>query len=140
MPDIQADWDTIWSILTLIFIFSVVFETALTPIFNWRIFAKYCEGKGVKTPITIFAAVTLLWNYDVDIFKQIVGAFDTTNENNQNESSSSVVGRVMTGLIIAGGSGAVFNIFTKFGFRNPEKLLEKARQAREQAEEAKQEG
>ena len=126
MNELSVNGEHIGNILVLLFVISVVFETALTPIFNWRFFAKHCEGKGVKTPVTIIAAVALLWNYDIDIFKHIVDAFAGENSD---KSSSSFIGRIMTGLIVAGGSGAVFTIFTNLGLRDPKKLAEKAAKA-----------
>ena len=53
MTGLNVNWEAIGEILALLFVISIVFETALTPIFNWRLFAKYFEGKGVKTPVTI---------------------------------------------------------------------------------------
>ena len=129
MTGLNVNWEQIGSILALLFVISVVFETALTPIFNWRFFAKHCEGKGVKTPITIAAAVALLWGYDIDIFKHVVDAFAGGGTA---ESSSNFVGRIMTGLLVAGGSGAIFNIFTRLGLRSPDKLARKAAEARGQ--------
>ena len=127
MSGLNVNWEAIGNILALLFVISIVFETALTPIFNWRLFAKYCEGKGVKTPITIIAAVVLLWGYDIDIFKHVIDAFAGAGAT---ESSSNFVGRIMTGLLVAGGSGAIFNIFAKIGLRSPDKLAAKAAQAR----------
>ena len=46
MTGLNANWEQIGEILVLLFVISIVFETALTPIFNWRVFAKHCEGKG----------------------------------------------------------------------------------------------
>lgn len=143
MTGLNVNWEQIGEILVLLFVISVVFETALTPIFNWRFFAKHWEGKGVKTPVTIVAAVALLWNYDIDIFKHIIDAFAAAEETPATaqvatETSSTFIGRIMTGLLVAGGSGAVFNIFTKLGLRSPDKLVEKAQQAREQAKEARE--
>ena len=135
MTGLNVNWEQIGNILVLLFVISLVFETALTPIFNWRFFAKYCEGKGVKTPITIAAAVALLWGYDIDIFKHVIDAFAGTGAT---ESSSNFIGRVMTGLLVAGGSGAIFNIFTKLGLRSPDKLAAKAAQARRQLAPAAQ--
>ena len=129
MSGLNVDWEQIGNILALLFVISIVFETALTPIFNWRVFAKFCEGKGVKTPITVAAAVALLWGYDIDIFKHVVDAFANTGST---ESSSNFIGRIMTGLLVAGGSGAIFNIFTKLGLRDPAKLAAKAAEARNQ--------
>ena len=128
MTGLTVHWEQIGEILALLFVISLVFETALTPIFNWRFFAKHFEGKGVKTPLTIAAAVALLWSYDIDIFKHIIDAF----AHDDAKTSSNFVGRVMTGLLVAGGSGAIFNIFTKMKLRDPDKLAEKAAQARGQ--------
>ena len=133
MPGLTVNWEQIGEILVLLFIISLVFETALTPIFNWRLFAKYFEGKGVKTPITIVAAVALLWNYDIDIFKHIIDAFAGKDA----KTTSTFLGRAMTGLLVAGGSGAIFNLFAKMGLRNPTQLAEKAAAERERAEKAR---
>ena len=157
MTGLNVNWEQIGEILVLLFVISVVFETALTPIFNWRVFARFCEGRGVKTPITVLAAVGLLWNYDIDIFKHVIDAFtaaEGTTGNAQGApaaaqeaaattreaagSTSTFLGRIMTGLLVAGGSGAVFNIFAKLGLRNPTQLADKAKKAREEATEAKQ--
>ncbi len=153
MTGLNVNWEQIGEILVLLFVISVVFETALTPIFNWRVFARFCEGKGVKTPITVLAAVGLLWNYDIDIFKHVIDAFTTaegTADNAQRAavasreaavtqgaagSTSTFLGRIMTGLLVAGGSGAVFNIFAKLGLRNPAQLANKAKKAREEAKQ-----
>ena len=130
MSSLNVNWEHIGNILALLFVISIVFETALTPIFNWRFFAKHCEGKGVKTPITVVAAVALLWSYDIDIFKHVIDAF--ADGDGGTESSSNFIGRIMTGFLVAGGSGAIFNIFTKIGLRSPDKLAKKAQDAQKQ--------
>ena len=135
MTGLNLNWEQIGEVLVLLFVISVVFETALTPIFNWRVFARFCEGKGWKTPITVIAAVALLWNYDIDIFKHVIDAFA---EQGDAAAPSTFLGRVITGLLVAGGSGAVFNVFTKLKLRDPEKLTAKADQARKEAAEKAQ--
>ena len=138
MTGLNVNWEQIGEILVLLFVISVVFETALTPIFNWRVFARFCEGKGFKTPLTVIAAVALLWNYDIDIFRHIIDAFaDAGGGEGTAESKSTFLGRIITGLLVAGGSGAVFNIFTKLKLRDPGKLAEKAQTARKEAEAKK---
>ena len=134
MTGLAVNWEAIGEILVLLFVISVVFETALTPIFNWRLFARFCEGKGVKTPLTVIAAVALLWNYDIDIFRHIIDAFASGGEGAR---ESTFLGRIITGLLVAGGSGAIFNIFAKIGLRNPKELARKAKNTREAAEEAR---
>ena len=136
MTGLELNWAQIGSILAVFLVISLVFETALSPLFNWRVFAQHFEGKGAKTPITIVAAVALLWSYDIDIFQQLVSSFRPTGNNTNGGTSaveSSVFGRIMTGFLVAGGSGAIFNIFAKLGLRNPKELREKAEAARQAA-------
>ena len=133
MTGLNVNWEQIGEILVLLFVISLVFETALTPIFNWRFFAKHFEGKGVKTPLTIAAAVALLWSYDIDIFKHIIDAFADEGA----KTSSNPVGRIMTGLLVAGGSGAIFNLFAKMNLRDPKQLAEKAAATRAEAEKVR---
>ena len=137
MTGLNVNWEQIGEVLTLLFVISLVFETALTPVFNWRLFARFCEGKGYKTPITITAAVALLWGYDIDIFKHVIDAF--AEGGAKTGSSSTFIGRIMTGLLVAGGSGAIFNLFTKMNLRNPKQLADKAEKTRAAAEKAKKE-
>ena len=135
MTGLNVNWEQIGEILVLLFVISVVFETALTPIFNWRVFARLFEGKGVKTPLTVIAAVALLWNYDIDIFKHIIDAF--APDKGSAAAPSTFLGRIITGLLVAGGSGAIFNIFTKLKLRNPKELARKADKTRAAAAEAR---
>ena len=99
---------------------------------DWRVFARFFEGKGVKTPVTVIAAVTLLWSYDIDIFQHLIAAFG-------NAADSSIFGRIITGLLVAGGSGAIFNLFSKLGLRDPTQLRAKAQEARDEAEKRSKE-
>ena len=136
MTGLDLNWEQIGSILAVFLVISLVFETALSPLFNWRVFAQHFEGRGVKTPITIVAAVALLWSYDIDIFQQLVTSFRSPVNDASGATSaveSSVFGRIMTGFLVAGGSGAIFNIFAKLGLRNPTELQAKAAAARKAA-------
>ena len=134
MTGLNVNWEAISEILVLLFVISLVFETALTPIFNWRVFARFCEGKGWKTPITVIAAIALLWNYDIDIFKHIIDAFA---KEGSAAAPSTFLGRMITGLLVAGGSGAIFNLFAKMNLRNPKQLAEKAAATRAEAEKGR---
>ncbi len=118
------------SIGTVLFVFltlSVVFEVAMTPIFNWRVFAERFEGKGVKTPLTVVAALLVFWKYDLDIVADLLAALGKSGS----AIETSFAGQVLTALLIAGGSDGVFRIFTVLKIRNPAEREEKAQQARE---------
>jgi hypothetical protein len=113
-------------ILVMFLVLSVVFETALTPIFNWTVFCKNFEGKGVKTPITVIAALVIFWGYDLDILNDILWAFGRS----ESQTATSFSGEFISALLIAGGSDGIFRIFTRLGIRNPMEREKKAEAAR----------
>lgn len=123
-PDLNA----VTGVLIVILVLSVVFEVAMTPIFNWRIFLKYGEGKGWKTPIVIGTGLIVFWSYDIDIIRDLMNSLGQTKDISRG-------GQLLTALLIAGGSDGVFRIFTKFNIRNPVERKEKAALVR--AEEKK---
>ena len=110
-------------VLFVFLVLSVVFEVALTPIFNWRIFLARFEGKGIKTPLTVIVALIIFWTYDLDILSDLLQALGKVAEN-------SAGGQFITALLIAGGSDGIFRIFTRLGLRDPEERQQKARAAR----------
>jgi hypothetical protein len=113
-PSVSAiDLNKVGEILIKFLVLSVIFEVALTPIFNWRIFIIRFDKKGYKTPITIMLALLTFWIYDLDIFAEILAFFGLPGEKG-------IMGKVITALLIAGGSSGVLTIFTKLGIRNPE--------------------
>jgi hypothetical protein len=101
----------IGEVLMVILVLSVVFEVALTPLFNWRFFLARFEGKGLKTPITVAFALFVLWGYDVDIIKDLLIAMDYPAE-------LTFWGQLLTALLVAGGSDGVLRIFTKLQIRD----------------------
>lgn len=125
---LQVNWDDVGSVLVVFLVLSVVFESALTPIFNWRIFLLHFEGKGVKVPLTVAAAFIVFWAYDLDIVARLMTALGHDQEANFG-------GRVLTAFLIAGGSDGIFRIFSKLGIRNPTERKEKAEEARKQAQQ-----
>ena len=113
--------EKIGEVLVKFIVLSVIFEVALTPVFNWRIFLRYFDGKGLKTPITITLAFLMFWGYRLDIIRDVLVAL------NYADPGITFWGQVITAMLIAGGSDGVFRIFTKLGIRNPAEAEEKAR-------------
>ncbi len=68
----KIDMDKISNILVVFLVLSVVFEVALTPIFNWRIFLSYGHKRGYKTPITVVLAFFVFWSYDLNIVTDLL--------------------------------------------------------------------
>jgi hypothetical protein len=113
--------ENIGEVLVKFLVLSVVFEVALTPVFNWRIFLRYFDGKGLKTPLTIILAFLMFWGYRLDIIRDILVALNYT------DPGITFWGQVITAMLIAGGSDGVFRVFTKLGIRNPAEAEEKAK-------------
>ncbi len=110
-------------VLVVFLVLAVIFEVALTPVFNWRWFLIWCEGRGYKVPITFGLALYIFWSYDLDIVRDVLVALG-------HPANFSFTGQVLTALLIAGGSDGVFRIFTKLGIRNPLERAKKAKEAR----------
>jgi len=100
-------------VLLTFLVLSAVFEVALTPLFNWRIFLRHFEGKGWKTPITVFMAYVVFWGYGMDIVYDLLTALGY-------EVSRGFGGQLLTALLIAGGSSGIFQIFRTLKIREDE--------------------
>lgn len=112
-------------VLLVFLVLSAVFEVALTPIFNWRVFMARLEGKGYKTPITVALAFIVFWSYGLDIISDLLLALGKPAE-------VSIGGQVLTALLIAGGSSGIFQIFTRLHIRmDPKERKAKAEEARQ---------
>jgi len=96
----QAELDGIWRVLVVFFLLSAVIESALTPLFNWRLFLAWSLNKGVRTPITVLFAVIIVRGYGLDIFRDILQAVGES-------VGPCIGGQVLTALLLAGGSSGV---------------------------------
>ena len=122
----DGSMDKVGRVLFVFLVLSVVFEVALTPIFNWRIFMAHFEEKGLKMPITVALAFIVFWGYGLDIIGDLLTALG-------NPTGRSLGGQILTALLIAGGSSGVFQIFAKLGIRmNTEERKRKAEEARDE--------
>jgi hypothetical protein len=98
-------------------------------IFNWRLFLRFGEGRGIKTPIAIIAAWIFIDQFNFDAVAQLMQAFDST----PGKFGNSTGGKFITSLIVAGGSAGIFSLFEKLGIRNPLRNRETAEQMRSRA-------
>lgn len=120
----SGSMDVVGRVLFVFLVLSVVFEVALTPIFNWRVFMAHFEGKGYKTPITVVLAFIVFWGYGLDIIGELLTALGKP-------TGRSVGGQILTALLIAGGSSGIFQIFTRLKIRmDPEERKKKTEEAR----------
>lgn len=122
------DRTQIYNVLFLVLALSLVFESAMSVLFDWRLFIRYFEGRGVKTPLIIAVAFLVFLNYNLDIVAELLRGFPSIRA--QNIDGPTLPGQLLTALLIAGGSGGVFRIFARLGIRSPEEREQKAREER----------
>ena len=120
----QSAWLELVQILVLFLLLSVIFEAAMTTVFNWRWFAKRFEGRGVKTPLTVILAWIVVDSFNVDLVSQVL------NIAGEGDHAATFSGQALTALLIAGGSDMVYRIFTRLGIRNSAERAVKVAEAR----------
>lgn len=127
----DVELEDIGEILFKFLVLAVVFEAALSTIFNWRLFIKHLEGKGWKTVIAVLSAWLIFGLADMNIFKELMETLDPKTEGFfEDETLARWAASFATALLIAGGSDAIFRIYTKLGMRNPTERADKARDER----------
>lgn len=99
--------------LLLILVLAILLETGLSTLFNWRVYLRYFEAKGLKVPIAVASAFFFVMQFDIDAVAEVLGAFTGKTYNH------GTGGKILTAFIIAGGSSGVFTLFDKLGIRNP---------------------
>ena len=128
-------------VLFVFLVLSVVFESALTPIFNWRLFVKHLSNKGWKTPITVILAIVVFSNYNLDIIRDLLNALDPPANG---EYPFTFAGKIFSAFLIAGGSAGILEIYKKLKIRDPRGRLdeveetEKANAAKDGSKKKKQ--
>jgi hypothetical protein len=129
---IDPDLNKVIKVIFVFLVLSIVFESALTPIFNWRFFLAHFDGKGIKTFVTLITAFLVFKSYNLDIFKDVLVALGY-------QAKLSLGGQILTTFLIAGGSNGIFQIFTKLNIRNLEETKRKKEEAVAELKKKKEE-
>ncbi len=98
--------------LTMLFVIAVLLESAFALVFSWRVFLTYCSLTGVKTIVMLVISWIVVYCFDVDILAGLINVY------REKPMGSLPVSKLITAMILAGGSAAVNKIFVAFGFRS----------------------
>lgn len=98
--------------LAALLVVAIVLESALATIFNWRVYREFFNGRAVKTLVMIAFGYALVRLFDYDFVARMVGYAGATG-------SEPWLSEILSALVLAGGSAAVFQLFTALGLRTP---------------------
>ena len=98
--------------LTMLFVIAVLLESAFALLFSWRVFLTYFSVTGVKTIVMLLISWIVVYAFDIDILASLLNVY------REKPAASLPVSKVITAMILAGGSAAVNRIFVAVGFRS----------------------
>jgi hypothetical protein len=98
--------------LFALFVLATILESGLAVIFNWRPFVQLFDARGMKTIVSVAFALFFVTLFDFDILTRLVDLYSDAKQ------TSSVPGRFITALVLAGGSAGVNNLLVALGFRS----------------------
>lgn len=119
----HLDWARLFEVLVMIVVLSFLLERALSLLFESRIFVNKFAEKSLKEPIAAAVGIIVCVVWDFDAISIILFRDKTT-----------IIGAVITGAIIAGGSKASVKLFRDIlGFMS---MAEAERQAKKLSKRA----
>jgi hypothetical protein len=108
--------------LFLLFVLAVFLESALAILFNWRPFVETFNSRAVKPVVSLAFALFLVYKFQIDLISSLAKLI------NPSVPALDDSGRILTAMVIAGGSAAVNNLMVGLGFRQqrtPEQVAPK---------------
>jgi len=108
------------SLLFSYFIIALIFESAMSVIFKWRVYLRKWNHKGKKTLILVIAASILTFSLDLNIFEKLMPLLSETGEPYEG-GKVLLYEHIVTAFFIAGGSGGIYEVMKKTALRDEEK-------------------
>jgi hypothetical protein len=107
-------------------VLAIIIESAMSTLFQWRWFQKASYRKGLKTPITVFVAFVVLSTYPtLDVLTDVLKVFGDKSLDVQDGGAKEWITRLLTALLLAGGSSSFVSLYQKLGLRSPVGSVEK---------------
>lgn len=97
--------------LFLLFVLAVVLESALAILFNWRPFVETFNSRAVKPVVSMAFSLLLVYMFKIDLVTSLAKLISP------NVPALDNTGRILTAMVIAGGSAGVNNLMVALGFR-----------------------
>ena len=100
------------SALVVLLVLALLIESALSVIFNWRVFLEVFNGRGMKTLVMIAVSALTVKAFGISTVATLLQQYKITGSENMPQVSF-----WLTSLILAGGSSGVFQVLRKLGYR-----------------------
>ena len=87
---------------------SIVLEEIFDALFDWKVYKRLFDGKGLKFPIKFLLIMCMLFAYPkTDIFRNLLDAMKLNGE-------SGMISYTATALLLSGGSATAYKVLRKF--------------------------
>ncbi len=93
----------------------ILLESAMTAVFNWRVFRIVFAGRALKTPIMFVLGLLVVFGFGFDPIRDVLIAI----AGGSVAAGFEWLSPVLSALVFAGGSQGVFDLFRKLGLRAP---------------------
>ena len=93
----------------------VFIESAMSAIFNWRVYRAIVNYRSMKMPVLWAVGLTVVSAYQYDIFNTIMVAATPGSAGTGN----TLLTYAVSALMIAGGSSGINTLFLRLGIRSP---------------------
>ncbi|MFV3126273.1 hypothetical protein [Niveispirillum sp. KHB5.9] len=97
--------------LTKLAVIAIVLEQALALIFDWKLFRETFDNKAVKPLVSLLFAAAIVHEFSLDVVATLITAYGG------DQTSIGFVSKLVTALVLAGGSTGINNILRKLGVR-----------------------
>lgn len=97
--------------LFALFAIALVLESALHLVFSWRPFIATLDGQAVKPLVSFAVALVVVWTSGLDIVADLIKSYLTA------PPGDGFPGRVLTAMVLAGGSSGVNRLMQSLGIR-----------------------
>jgi hypothetical protein len=97
--------------LFLLFVVATVLESALALLFNWRPFVETFNARAVRPVVSFIVSLIVVFTWKLDIVTGL------GNLISARVPELDWTGKILTAMVIAGGSAAINNLLVTLGFR-----------------------
>ncbi|MGF1454362.1 MAG: hypothetical protein ACFB6R_03180 [Alphaproteobacteria bacterium] len=104
--------------ILLLGVIAIILESAFTILFNWPLFARFVGTQELKTPLIVGVGIALSFATNVNLLDSALEAYGRAGLSQDNDALR-YLGLVLTGILLAGGNDALYNVFKQVNLRQP---------------------